>query len=60
MNWIAEWLPMVVTIFAWVIFFLFMRRFKGERFLKTQQEHTLLLKHHSTLLERIATAIEKE
>jgi hypothetical protein len=58
MNWMAEWMPMIVTAIAWVIFFLFMNRFKGARFLKQQEEHTRLLKHHSTLLERIALALE--
>ena len=60
MTRIAEWMPMAVTILAWAIFFRAVRGFKGERFLQFQQEHTRLLKHHTTLLERIALALEKE
>jgi hypothetical protein len=60
MTRIAEWMPTAVTILAWAIFFWAMRGFKGERFLQLQQERTRLLKHHTTLPERIALALEKE
>jgi uncharacterized membrane protein (DUF106 family) len=58
MVWIANWSPMIVTMVARVIFFLFMRDFRGERFLQSQEEHTKQLKHHTALLERIAVALE--
>jgi hypothetical protein len=59
MQWIGDWLPLTVTIVAWIIFGWLLWLFKGARFLALQEEHTRLLKHHSTLLERIALAVEK-
>jgi hypothetical protein len=59
MIWIADWAPLIVTAVAWVIFFWFLRDFRGERFLRIQEEHAQHLKHHTALLERIVEALEK-
>lgn len=59
-KWIADWLPLIITLAAWIAFYRFLQNFQGQRFLQIQDEHTQHLKHHTALLERIVLALEKE
>ena len=50
---------MIVTVVSWEIFLRFLRGFRGESYLRVQQEHAQQLRRHTALLERIAAALEK-
>lgn len=56
------WLPLILNVVAWVLFFWFMRNFTGSYFMhqrKTQEEQLRHLEKQTTLLQRIASMLEK-
>lgn len=59
MTWLATWAPLIVTLIAWVLFFIFLRNFGSARYLGVQAEHSKHLAEHTALLKRIVTALEK-
>ena len=56
------WLPLILNLVAWILFFFFLRHFTGRQFLdhrKSQEEQVQHLQKQTSLLQRIAAALEK-
>ncbi len=56
------WLPLILNLIAWILFFFVWRQFTGHQFLdhrKNQEEQILHLQKQRSLLQRIAAALEK-
>lgn len=59
---ILLWLPLILNLVAWMLFFLFLAHFNGKRILHDRQRHEEQMLHQKKqtfLLEQIAAALEK-
>lgn len=62
MSSILLWLPLILNLLAWVLFFLFLQHFNDKRLLPDHKRHEEQMLHQdrqTSLLQRIAAASEK-
>ena len=56
------WLPLILNVVAWILFFFFWRQCTGRQFQhhrKNQEERILHLQKQTSLLERISRVLEE-